>query len=112
MINYKQLFHINTKNRTTLYEYDSNSSSIQDLFNLGVKYEKTVEAILGRWTDIATIHRIPERPELFSESWLRAESIRELGDQEIIRIFDSISRIVRNEVPKPLKYKRFLRRVG
>ena len=81
-------------------------------FNLGVKYEKTVEAILGRWTDIATIHRIPERPELFSESWLRAESIRELGDQEIIRIFDSISRIVRNEVPKPLKYKRFLRRVG
>jgi hypothetical protein len=80
--------------------------------NLGVKYEKTVEAILGRWTDIATIHRIPERPELFSESWLRAESIRELGDQEIIRIFDSISRIVRNEVPKPLKYKRFLRRVG
>jgi hypothetical protein len=30
--------HINTKNRTTLYEYDSNSSSIQELFNLGVKY--------------------------------------------------------------------------
>ena len=35
---YKELVHINTKNRTTLYEYDSNSSSIQDLFNLGVKY--------------------------------------------------------------------------
>jgi hypothetical protein len=35
---YKELVHINTKNRTTLYEYDINSSSIQDLFNLGVKY--------------------------------------------------------------------------
>jgi len=36
--NYKELVHINTKNRTTLYECDSNSLFIQELCNLGVKY--------------------------------------------------------------------------
>ena len=35
---YKELVHINTRNRITLQEYDINSSSIQDLFNLGVRY--------------------------------------------------------------------------
>jgi hypothetical protein len=35
---YKELVHINTRNRTTLQEYEINSSSIQELFNLGVRY--------------------------------------------------------------------------
>jgi hypothetical protein len=35
---YKELVHINTRDRITLQEYDINSSSIQDLFNLGVRY--------------------------------------------------------------------------
>ena len=36
--NYKELVHINTKNRITLEEYDINLSAIQELFNMGVKY--------------------------------------------------------------------------
>ena len=35
---YKELVHINTRNRITLQEYDINSSSIQELFNIGVRY--------------------------------------------------------------------------
>jgi len=81
-------------------------------FNLGAKYESTLEAILGRWTDPEQIHRIPDRPELFAESWLKAESILNLGDAEIVAIFNKISNLVRNEVSKPPKYKRFLRRVS
>ena len=41
-------------------------------FNLGAKYETTVEAILGRWANPEQIQRIPDRPELFAGSWLRA----------------------------------------
>ena len=81
-------------------------------FNLGAKYESTVEAILGRWTDPEQIQRIADRPELFAESWLKAESILNLGDAEIVAIFNKISNLVRNEVSKPPKYKRFLRRVS
>jgi len=81
-------------------------------FNLGAKYESTVEAILGRWTDPQQIQRIADRPELFAESWLKAESILNLGDAEIVAIFNKISYLVRNEVSKPPKYKRFLRRVS
>ena len=81
-------------------------------FNLGAKYESTVEAILGRWTDPEQIQRIADRPELFAESWLKAESILNLGDTEIVAIFNKISNLVRNEVSKPPKYKRFLRRVS
>ena len=36
--NYKELVHINTKNRITLEEYDINQAAIQELFNMGVKY--------------------------------------------------------------------------
>ena len=36
--NYKELVHINTKNRITLEEYDINMSSIQELYNMGVRY--------------------------------------------------------------------------
>jgi MinD-like ATPase involved in chromosome partitioning or flagellar assembly len=81
-------------------------------FNLGAKYESTVEAILGRWTEPEQIQRIADRPELFAESWLKAESILNLGDAEIVAIFNKISNLVRNEVSKPPKYKRFLRRVS
>ena len=81
-------------------------------FNLGAKYESTVEAILGRWTDPQQIQRIADRPELFAESWLKAESILNLGDAEIVAVFNKISNLVRNEVSKPPKYKRFLRRVS
>jgi MinD-like ATPase involved in chromosome partitioning or flagellar assembly len=81
-------------------------------FNLGAKYESTVEAILGRWTNPELIQRIPDHPELFAESWLKAESILNLGDPEIVAIFNKISNLVRNEVSKPPKYKRFLRRVS
>ena len=81
-------------------------------FNLGAKYESTVEAILGRRTDPEQIQRIADRPELFAESWLKAESILNLGDAEIVAIFNKISNLVRNEVSKPPKYKRFLRRVS
>ena len=71
-----------------------------------------MEAILGRWTDPEQIQRIADRPELFAESWLKAESILNLGDAEIVAIFNKISNLVRNEVSKPPKYKRFLRRVS
>jgi hypothetical protein len=81
-------------------------------FNLGVKYESTVEAILGRWTNPEQIQRIPDRPELFAGSWLRAESVLNLGDDEIVAIFNKISNLVRNEVSTPPKSKRFLRRVS
>ena len=81
-------------------------------FNLGAKYESTVEAILGRWTEPEQIQRIADRPELFAESWLKAESILNLGDAEIVAVFNKISNLVRNEVSKPPKYKRFLRRVS
>jgi hypothetical protein len=36
--NYKELVHINTKNRITLEEYDINMSSIQELYNMGIRY--------------------------------------------------------------------------
>ena len=81
-------------------------------FNLGTKYESTVEAILGRWTNPEQIQRIPDRPELFAESWLKAESVLNLGDNDIVEEFTKISNLVRNEVSKPPKSKRFLRRVS
>ena len=81
-------------------------------FNLGSRYESTVEAILGRWTNPEQILRIPDRPELFAESWLKAETVLNLGDDEVVAIFNKISNLVRNEVSKPPKYKRFLRRVS
>jgi MinD-like ATPase involved in chromosome partitioning or flagellar assembly len=81
-------------------------------FNLGTKYESTVEAILGRWTNPEQIQRIPDRPELFAESWLKAESVLNLGDNDIVEEFNKISNLVRNEVSKPPKSKRYLRRVS
>ena len=81
-------------------------------FNLGSKYESTVEAILGRWSDLTQIQRIPDRPVLFAESWLKAESILNLGDAEVVAVFNKISNLVRNEVSKPPRFKRFLRRVS
>jgi MinD-like ATPase involved in chromosome partitioning or flagellar assembly len=81
-------------------------------FNLGAKYESTVEAILGRWANPEQIQRIPDRPELFAGSWLGAESVLNLGDGEIVGIFNKISNMVRNEVSTPPKSKRFLRRVS
>jgi MinD-like ATPase involved in chromosome partitioning or flagellar assembly len=81
-------------------------------FNLGTKYESTVEAILGRWTNPEQIQRIPDRPELFAESWLKAESVLNLGDNDIVEEFNKISNLVRTEVSKPPKSKRFLRRVS
>ena len=81
-------------------------------FSLGSKYESTVEAILGRWACAEKILRIPDRPELFAESWLKAESILNLGDQEVVAVFDEISNLVRNEVSRPPRFKRFLRRVS
>ena len=81
-------------------------------FNLGTKYESTVEAILGRWTNPEQIQRIPDRPELFAESWLKAESVLNLGDNDIVEELTKISNLVRNEVSKPPKSKRFLRRVS
>ena len=81
-------------------------------FNLGVKYESTVEAILGRWTDPELVQRIPDRPKLFAESWLNAVSVLNLGDAEVVAVFNKISNLVRNEVSKPPRFKRFLRRVS
>jgi MinD-like ATPase involved in chromosome partitioning or flagellar assembly len=81
-------------------------------FNLGVKYESTVEAILGRWTDPELVQRIPDRPKLFAESWLNAVSVLNLGDAEVVAVFNKISNLVRNEVSKPPRFKHFLRRVS
>jgi MinD-like ATPase involved in chromosome partitioning or flagellar assembly len=80
--------------------------------NLGQKYESTVEAILGRWVDSESIYRIPDRPEMFAESWMRAESVKSLGDKQLNEIFDQISREVKNEFSRPPKYRRLLRRVS
>jgi hypothetical protein len=49
---YKEIIHINTKNRISLEEYDINSSSIQELFNLGVKYPSFFENITGAYNYI------------------------------------------------------------
>ena len=81
-------------------------------FNLGSTYESTIEAILGRWTNLGQFQRIPDRPELFAESWLKAESTLNLGDAEVVAIFNKISNLVRNEDSKPPRFKRFLRRVS
>lgn len=43
---YKELVHINTRNRVTLQEYEINSSSIQELFNLGVRYPSYFSTII------------------------------------------------------------------
>jgi len=80
--------------------------------NLGQKYESTVEAILGRWVNSGSIHRIPDRPEIFAESWMRAESVQDLGDKQLNEIFDEISKEVKNEISRPPKYRRFLRKVS
>lgn len=80
--------------------------------NLGQKYESTVEAILGRWVNSGSIHRIPDRPEIFAESWMRAESVQDLGDKQLNEIFDEISKEVKNEISRPQKYRRFLRKVS
>jgi MinD-like ATPase involved in chromosome partitioning or flagellar assembly len=81
-------------------------------FSLGAKYESTVEAILGRWSDPELVQRIPDRPKLFAESWLNAVSVLNLGDAEVVAVFNKISNLVRNEVSKPPRFKRFLRRVS
>jgi Mrp family chromosome partitioning ATPase len=80
--------------------------------NLGQKYESTVEAILGRWVNSGSIYRIPDRPEIFAESWMRAESVQDLGDKQLNEIFDEISKVVKNEISRPPKYRRFLRKVS
>ena len=80
--------------------------------NLGQKYESTVEAILGRWVKSESIYRIPDRLEIFAESWMRAESVQSLGDKQLNKIFDEISREVKNEFSRPPKYRRLLRRVS
>ena len=80
--------------------------------NLGQKYESTVEAILGRWVNSGSIYRIPDRPEIFAESWMRAESVQALGDKQLNEIFDEISKVVKNEISRPPKYRRFLRKVS
>lgn len=80
--------------------------------NLGQKYESTVEAILGRWVNSGSIYRIPDRPEIFAESWMRAESVQELGDKQLNEIFDEILKEVKNEISRPPKYRRFLRKVS
>ena len=80
--------------------------------NLGQKYESTVEAILGRWVNSESIYRIPDRPEIFAESWMRAESVQDLGDKQLNEIFDEISKEVKNEFSRPPKYRRFLRKVS
>ena len=80
--------------------------------NLGQKYESTVEAILGRWVNSGSIYRIPDRPEIFAESWMRAESVQDLGDNQLNEIFDEISKEVKNEISRPPKYRRFLRKVS
>jgi len=80
--------------------------------NIGQKYESTVEAILGRWVNSGSIYRIPDRPEIFAESWMRAESVQDLGDKQLNEIFDEISKEVKNEISRPPKYRRFLRKVS
>ena len=80
--------------------------------NLGQRYESTVEAILGRWVNSGSIYRIPDRPEIFAESWMRAESVQDLGDKQLNEIFDEISKEVKNEISRPPKYRRFLRKVS
>lgn len=80
--------------------------------NLGQKYESTVEAILGRWVNSGSIYRIPDRPETFAESWMRAESVQDLGNKQLNEIFDEISKEVKNEISRPPKYRRFLRKVS
>lgn len=80
--------------------------------NLGQKYESTVEAILGRWVNSGSIYRIPDRPEIFAESWMRAESVQDLGDKQLNQIFDEISKEVKNEISRPPKHRRFLRKAS
>lgn len=80
--------------------------------NLGEKYEDTAGVILGRWGDPQYIQQIPDRPEIFSTSWKKAESVLDQGDLELVEVFDSISNLVANQISTPTKLKRFLRRVS
>jgi MinD-like ATPase involved in chromosome partitioning or flagellar assembly len=80
--------------------------------NLGSKYEPTLEAILGRWVNKDLIQKIPDRPEIFAESWMKAESVLRLGDNELTESYQKISELIRNDISKPPRYKRFLRKVS
>ena len=81
-------------------------------FSLEGVYQDTVTAILGRWSNPELIQRVPERPEIFAKSWMKAESVLRLGDKELNDIFSSLSKIVTNEIVPEQKVRRFLRRVG
>jgi hypothetical protein len=81
-------------------------------FNLGSKYEPTLEAILGRWANKDLIQKIPDRPEIFAESWMKAESVLRLGDNELTECYQRISDLIRNDISKPPRYKRFLRKAS
>jgi hypothetical protein len=43
---------------------------------------------------------------------MRAESVQDLGDKQLNEIFDEISKEVKNEISRPPKYRRFLRKVS
>jgi hypothetical protein len=81
-------------------------------FCLGDEYEQTANAILGRWTNPELIQKIPDKPEVFAKSWNRAESILDIGDEELVKIYDVIANQVINETYSPPKFKRFLRKVS
>ncbi len=81
-------------------------------FCLGDEYEQTVNAILGRWTNPELIQRIPDKPEIFAKSWNQAESILDIGDEDLVKIYDVIANQVINETYSPPKLKRLLRKVS
>ena len=67
---------------------------------------------MGRWTHPELIQRIPDKPEIFAKSWNQAESILDIGDEELVKIYDLIANQVINETYSPPKLKRLLRKVS
>jgi len=79
-------------------------------YSLGEKYGSVVEAILGRWTDLEEIIRIPENSEAYAQSWMSGGPV--LLDKEIRKIFESLAHKLAREITFPPKFKQVLRKVS
>ncbi len=79
-------------------------------YSLGAKYGSVVEAILGRWTEVEEIVRIPENNEAYAQSWMLGGPV--LLDKEIRKIFESLAQKLAREITVPPRFKQILKKVS
>lgn len=79
---------------------------------LGKKFEKVIEDILLRWTNLENIFRIPENIPLFSQSWLNAQAVIGKGDPVIDSLYKNITFKIKNSENQVIKPKRLLKKVS